>query len=348
MRRSYQGLLATVLTCLSLPALAEHTCPGNNDYLQRDLAKAMIRELVAEGGDQARIRQLLGSAQCQPSILESIARPAEKTHTWATYQKIFLQESRVQQAVEFAHQHANTLARAQQTYGVPDEIILAIIGVETRYGQHMGSYRVVDALATLGFDYPPRASFFRKQLKALFELEQQVHIDAETITGSYAGAMGYGQFIPTSYQAYAVDFDNDGVTDLVNNPVDAIGSVANYFHKHHWQPNLPVAARARVAGNGYQPLANKGYKPSFTLDQASKAGVTAISCKSDGITSEYCFDLAGDTRVALLDLEGIHGTEFWLATDNFYVITRYNHSRLYAMAVLQLSRDIAAALESPR
>lgn len=346
MRRSYQGILAAALTVTSLPVLAEHTCPENNDYLQRDQAKTMIGELVAEGGDEARIRQVLGSAECQPKILESIARPAEKTHTWATYQKIFLQESRVQKAVEFAREHADTLARAEQTYGVPREIILAIIGVETRYGQHMGTYRVVDALATLGFDYPPRASFFRKQLKALFELEQQAHIDANTITGSYAGAMGYGQFIPTSYQAYAVDFDNDGVTDLVNNPVDAIGSVANYFHEHRWQPDLPVAARARVEGNGYQPLAQKGYKPSFTLGQASKAGATAISCKGDGITSEYCFDLPEDTRTALLDLEGIHGTEFWLVTDNFYVITRYNHSRLYAMAVLQLSRDIAVALES--
>ncbi|MDF1639047.1 MULTISPECIES: lytic murein transglycosylase B [Alcanivorax] len=348
MRRSYQAILAAALTFTSLPALAEHTCPENNDYLQRDLAKAMIRELVAEGGDEARIRQVLGSAQCQPKILESIARPAEKTHTWATYQKIFLQESRVQKAVEFSLEHADTLARAEQTYGVPREIILAIIGVETRYGQHMGTYRVVDALATLGFDYPPRASFFRKQLKALFELEQKAHIDADAITGSYAGAMGYGQFIPTSYQAYAVDFDNDGITDLVNNPVDAIGSVANYFHEHRWQPGQPVAARARVEGNGYQPLTKKGYKPSFTLDRAGQAGVTAISCQGSGVTSEYCFDLPGDTRVALLDLEGLQGTEFWLATDNFYVITRYNHSRLYAMAVLQLSRDIAAALESPQ
>jgi len=218
LRRSYQAILATALLCTSLPSLAEHTCPQNNDYLQRDLAKTMIRELVAEGGDEARIRQVLGSAECQPKILESIARPAEKTHTWATYQKIFLQESRVQKAVEFYREHADTLARAEQTYGVPQEIILAIIGVETRYGQYMGSYRVVDALATLGFDYPPRASFFRKQLKALFELEQKAHIDANVITGSYAGAMGYGQFIPSSYQAYAVDFDGDGTVE--DDPAD--------------------------------------------------------------------------------------------------------------------------------
>ncbi len=347
MRRIHRGLIGSLLSVVALSAQAElkHTCAESSAYLERPAAKTMIAELVKQGADEQRIRSVLGSAECQPKILESIARPAEKTHTWATYQKIFLQESRVQKGVEFAHTHADTLTRAEQTYGVPREIILAIIGVETKYGQHMGSYRVVDALATLGFDYPPRGKFFSKQLKALFELEQQAHIDAETITGSYAGAMGFGQFIPTSYQAFAVDFDNDGVTDLVNNPVDAIGSVANYFSEHNWQPGLPVAARAQLAGSGYQPLAKKGYQPSFTLAKARAAGVTALSCKAP-ITSEFCFDLPDNTRVALLDLQGSDGAEFWLATDNFYTITRYNHSRLYAMAVLQLSRQLAAALEN--
>lgn len=348
MRRFHQGLIGTLFSLTALAVNAgelKHTCPESSDYLERDAAKTMIGELVKQGLDEQRIRTVLGGAQCQPKILESIARPAEKTHTWATYQKIFLQESRVQKGVEFAREHADTLTRAEQTYGVPREIILAIIGVETRYGQHMGTYRVVDALATLGFDYPPRGTFFAKQLKALFELEQQAHIDAETITGSYAGAMGYGQFIPTSYQAFAVDFDNDGVTDLVNNPVDAIGSVANYFSEHKWTPGLPVAARAQVKGAGYAPLAKKGEKPSFTLTGARAAGVTPLSCNAT-ITSEYCFDLPDNTQVALLDLHGTEGTEFWLATDNFYTITRYNHSRLYAMAVLQLSRQLADALEN--
>ena len=349
MRRLYPTIFAGLLGLSSLaqaekPAL-EHVCPPSSDYANRELAAPMIQALVKQGLDEARIRALLDSAECQPKILESIARPAEKTHTWATYQKIFLQESRVQKGVEFAHTHADALARAEKTYGVPPEIILAIIGVETRYGQHMGTYRVVDALATLGFDYPPRATFFRKQLQALFELEQRAHIDADSITGSYAGAMGFGQFIPTSYQAYAVDFDNDGVIDLVNNPVDAIGSVANYFSEHKWNPGQPVAARAHLSGNGYEALAKKGYKPSFTLAEARQAGVTPVSC--DGrFASEYCFDLPDTTRVALLDLQGTDGAEFWLATDNFYTITRYNHSRLYAMAVLQLSRQLAEALES--
>ncbi len=347
MRRIHQGIIGTLFSLSALTAQAEleHTCPENSAYLERPAAKTMIADLVKQGLDEQRIRTVLGSAECQPKILESIARPAEKTHTWATYQKIFLQESRVQKGVEFANTHAETLTRAEQTYGVPREIILAIIGVETRYGQHMGTYRVVDALATLGFDYPPRSTFFAKQLKALFELEQQAHIDADSITGSYAGAMGFGQFIPTSYQAFAVDFDNDGVTDLVNNPVDAIGSVANYFSEHKWTPGQPVAARAQLKGQGFKPLAKKGYKPGFTLAEASQAGVTPLSCDA-AITSEYCFDLPDNTRVALLDLQGTDGAEFWLATDNFYTITRYNHSRLYAMAVLQLSRQLAAALEN--
>ena len=177
-------------------------------------------------------------------------------------------------------------------------------------------------------------------------MERDAHIDASTITGSYAGAMGFPQFIPTSYQAYAVDFDGDDVIDLVNSPADAIGSVASYFAAHKWQPGLPVAARARVDGDGYAALVEKGYKPSFTLAQARKNGVVAVSCQDDSLGSDYCFDLPADTSVAMLDLIGEDGHEFWLVSDNFYVITRYNHSELYAMAVLQLSHRIADALEA--
>lgn len=342
LRKLYRGI-AGLLFLTSSPSLFANS-DSSVPYVERPEAKAMIASLVEEGLDEQHIRQLLNDAKRQESILEAIARPAEKTHTWATYQDIFLQKSRVDLGVAFAKEHAETLARAEAQYGVPPEIILAIIGVETRYGRNKGSYRVLDALATLGFDYPPRSTFFLKQLKALFQLEQSAQIDANTILGSYAGAMGYGQFIPTSYQAYAVDFDNDGKTDLVDNPVDAIGSVANYFHEHGWTPGLPVAARATVGNqSAYQPLAEKGYRPSFTLADAANAGVTPISCEAQ-LTSEYCFDLPADTQVALLDLNGKKGMEFWLATPNFYTITRYNHSRLYAMAVLQLSRQLADAL----
>ncbi|MCU5788433.1 MAG: lytic murein transglycosylase B [Alcanivorax sp.] len=344
------GLLFAVCAALAGPAPA---WAETANYAEHPEAKEVLKAVRENGLDEERVRQLLADAKRKDSILEAIARPAERTLTWAEYSRIFLQEDRVRQGVAFAEEHAEALDRAEREYRIPREIILAIIGVETRYGRHKGSYRVLDALTTLGFDYPPRGAFFRKQLVALFKMERDAHIDAGTITGSYAGAMGFPQFIPTSYEAYAVDFDGDGVIDLVNSPVDAIGSVANYFKQHRWQPGLPVAARARVDGDGYVKMAEAGYKPSFTLDQARKNGVVALSCGDDRLSSQYCFDtseqgLPGTQPVAVLDLTGEDGHEFWLATDNFYVITRYNHSELYAMAVLQLSHRIADALKDAR
>ena len=314
-------------------------------YATRPEARAMIQELEKKGLNGDHVRALLADAKRQDKILEAIARPAERTLDWAQYQKIFVQAGRVADGVDFAKTHLQVLKRAEAEYGVPASVILAILGVETRYGRHTGTYRALDALATLGFDYPPRGAFFRKQLAALFELEQQAHIDAATITGSYAGALGYPQFIPTSYQAYAVDFDGDGKIDLANSAADAIGSVANYFHRHGWQPGLPIAARAQATGAAYQKLTAKGYQPSFSLDEARKNGVVAVSCKNDRLTSEFCFDLPGDTLAAMLDLNGAEGHEFWLVTNNFYVITRYNHSDLYAMAVTQLSSHLALAMQ---
>lgn len=346
MKKGLSVVLRAALAGALLNGAALAEAGETSHYAEHPEAAALIETLDARGVDPDRVRRLLADAERQESILEAIARPAERSLTWAEYGRIFLQDSRVEQGLRFAREHADTLARAEQKYHVPREIILAIIGVETRYGRNKGSYRVLDALATLGFDYPPRAAFFRKQLMALFEMERQAHIDASTITGSYAGAIGFPQFIPTSYQAYAVDFDGDDVIDLVNSPADAIGSVASYFAAHRWRPGLPVAARARVEGDDYPALVKKGYKPSFTLAQARKNGVVAVSCEGDSLSSEYCFDLPADTPVAMLDLIGEEGHEFWLVSHNFYVITRYNHSELYAMAVLQLSHRIADALEA--
>lgn len=314
------------------------------DYSQHADGRAFIDEMAAEGLDRQRVTALLAGAQRKDSILEAIARPAEKTKTWGEYRRIFIQDSRVTQGQQFHAEHGDTLHRAAETYGVPENMILAILGVETRFGRHKGSYRVVDALATLGFDYPPRAKFFRGQLAELMRLEGQAHIDAETITGSYAGAMGFPQFIPSSYIHYAVDFDSDGVTDLVNNPVDAIGSVANYFAEHGWQPGKPVAARARIKGTLDRGLVHDRGKPGHTLGQMAKAGITPVSCEE----SDYCFPpMPADTPVALLELQGDKGTEYWLTTQNFYVITRYNHSNLYAMAAFQLSRLFDTETDAP-
>ena len=327
--------LLCALLFLSLPLVTQA------NYADREEARALIETLAKEGLDEARIRQLLAGAQRKESILEAIARPAERTKTWAEYRRIFIQDSRINQGIAFEKEMGDTLTRASQEYGVPEYMILAILGVETRYGRHKGSFRVVDALATLGFDYPPRADFFRRQLAELFRLEQVAHIDAGEITGSYAGAMGYPQFIPSSYIHYAVDFDGDGVTDLVNNPVDAIGSVANYFAEHGWKAGLPVAARARVSGSQWPALVQDKPKPEQTLASLGKAGVTPVPCDE----TSYCFPaLPPQTPVALLELEGDNGKEYWLTTENFYVITRYNHSNLYAMAAFQLGELLREAI----
>ena len=311
----------------------------STQYSAREDVKAMINELVEEGLDRKRLESLMAQAERKDKILEAIARPAEKTLTWAEYRKIFIQQSRIDQGKAFRLEHEDTLGRAEQVSGVDRDMILAILGIETRYGKHRGTYRVLDALATLGFDYPPRGKFFRGQLEELFRLESKAHIDAATITGSYAGAMGYPQFIPSSYINFAVDFDNDGVTDLVNNPVDAIGSVGNYFKEHKWTTGLPIAARARISGEQYKTLINDKGKPDMTIKQAAKAGITPLSCRE----SEHCFaKLDKNMPVALIQLEGDNGAEFWLVTDNFYTITRYNHSVLYAMAAYQLKRELEA------
>ena len=308
------------------------------DYANHPDAIRVADELAEEGLDRERVLSLLASAQKQEKILELIARPAEKTLTWADYRRLFVQPDRVEQGLAFWQQHQQVLDQVQAAHGVPAEMILAILGVETRYGRHKGNYRVIDALTTLGFDYPPRSTFFRGQLKELFRLEQKAGIDISEVTGSYAGAMGYPQFIPTSYIHYAIDQDQDGRIDLLGNPLDAMGSIANYFKVHGWQTGQPVAARARVSGDAWRKLVQPLGKPQTTLGAAKAAGAVSVPCTE----SRFCFsDLPDDTPIALIELEGEHGSEFWLTTNNFYVITRYNHSYLYAMAAHHLARELA-------
>ena len=323
-------------------------CSANasaDSYANHPEAIKVADELAAEGLDRERVLALLSSARRQDKILEHIARPAEKTLTWADYRRLFVQPDRVEQGLVFWQQHADVLNQVSADSGVPAEMILAILGVETRYGRHKGTWRVLDALTTLGFDYPPRATFFRGQLKELFRLEHKAGIDIHDLTGSYAGAMGYPQFIPTSYIHYAVDQDGDGRIDLLNNPADAIGSIANYFREHGWQPGLPVVARARVTGEAWQALVQPLDKPRTTLAEARRAGAVPVSCDE----SPFCFpDLPDDTAMALIELQGDQGSEFWLTTRNFYTITRYNHSYLYAMAAYHLSRDLSERQERRR
>jgi len=237
---SIKSCIALLVITFSLSAFSEiietkAESEIKGDYLQRPELEALIKKLEGNPNlSKERINKLFSTVKQQKSILEAIARPAERTKTWAEYRQIFVTNKRVSGGVEFWKKHKDTLNKAAQTYQIPPEIIVAIIGVETRYGQHAGNYRVIDDLSTLGFDYPPRSAFFYKELEQFLLLEEYAGINIETTKGSYAGAMGYGQFIPSSYRHYAVDFNQDGKIDLLNDTVDTIGSVANYFHKHGW------------------------------------------------------------------------------------------------------------------
>lgn len=301
------------------------------DYTDHADAKAFINEMVEEHQfSREDMQAWLNQAKKKQSILDAISRPAEKRLTWKEYRKIFVTSSRTTKGVAFWEQNQETLARAEKEFGVPAEVIVAIIGVETRYGQNKGSFRVVDALSTLGFDYPPRAKFFRKELKEFFLLAREQKQNPMDLIGSYAGAMGYGQFIPSSYRAYAIDYTNDTFADIWNNPTDAIGSVANYFKRHGWKKDQPVIVRARVKASYNTEILNDSLKPKHTVASLLEDGYTPVE------------SLPEQTANAIR-LQGEKGAEFWMGLHNYYVITRYNHSRLYAMAVWQLSQAIKQA-----
>ncbi len=293
----------------------------------RDFISAMVKKY---GFDRAKLTTLFGEAKKRDDILEAIARPAEKTKPWHEYRKIFLTPERIRGGVEFWRKHADILKRAAQKFQVDPAIVVAIIGVETRYGKHTGGYRVLDALSTLAFDYPPRSKFFTSELEEFLILAREEHIDPRSTKGSYAGAMGYGQFIPSSYRHYAIDFNQDGHRDLWNNIDDIIGSVANYFHQHGWKPGAPVASRV-----------TQGKVPASIISENSKPDRTAGELSALGLHTTP--PLPADQPVAVLELQQRQGPEYWLTSQNFYVITRYNRSPLYAMSVYQLGKAIRDA-----
>jgi len=308
------------------------SCAADN-YSTHPAAVTIIDELVKEEGfEKAALHKVFESAQRQEHILEAIARPAEKTKPWHEYRNIFLTPLREQQGLEFFAKHRETLERAEREMGVPAEIIVAIIGVETSYGRITGRYRVVDALSTLAFDYPRRSPFFTQELKHFLILAREQGMDPLTLKGSYAGAMGFGQFMPSSYRNYAIDFDDDGVIDIWKNPVDAIGSVANYFKRHGWRTggDVVVAASGNDAiDQDYLVQGRSGLKPMRTVAEFAKVGLTTEA------------PLTPETLATAMKFELAEGYEYWLGLHNFYVITRYNHSAMYAMSVYQLSQRLA-------
>ncbi|MFA7553709.1 MAG: lytic murein transglycosylase B [Spongiibacteraceae bacterium] len=318
-------MLSVGVLFLPQPALAEE------NYSDHAQAKAFVEKMVSEHNfDRGYVQQLMAEATRKQTILDAIARPAEKTKTWAEYRKIFVNELRISQGREFMQQYAEPLARAERDFGVPANIISAIIGVETRYGRHKGNYRVIDALTTLGFDYPPRSKFFSSELEQYLLLTREQGFNAAELKGSYAGAMGYGQFISSSYRHYAIDYDGDGIADIVNNPVDAIGSVANYFKSHGWLPGEVITVKARVSKGFDAKVANQNLKPTLTVAALQDKGYQPVT------------PVAAEQVATAMILEGESGEEYWLGLQNFYVITRYNHSALYAMAVYQFSEQLVA------
>lgn len=293
-----------------------------------------VQEMQSEHGFSTDyVLRLLADAERRQPILDAISRPAERVRPWHEYRAIFMTEQRLQQGLAFWDEYAEALERAEQEYGVEPEVIVAIIGVETFYGRHKGTHRVLDALTTLGFDYPPRADFFRRQLKAFLVLTREQQMDPTVLTGSYAGAMGYPQFIPSSYQVFAVDFDGDGKVDIWNNPVDAIGSVANYFKEHNWQHGEPVVVAAEIAGDDYAE--------GITLNNGLQARLTVAELRALGW--QPASTLPDEQRVMSFEFDAGDHRQHWIGLDNLYAITRYNHSVMYAMVVHQLAQQLREA-----
>lgn len=322
------GFVLLLTGCAS--ARGDLAKPVARGFAGQPPVREFIDQMAAKDGfDKAYLEALFAKAQPQPAVIAAMEHPAE-AKPWYIYRRIFLTDTRVREGVAFWRAHRAALERAQATYGVPPRIVTAIIGVETYYGRHMGSWPVFDSLATLAFDYPSRGAYFRRQLVQFLLLSRAEGFNPLAPKGSYAGAMGMGQFMPGSYRHYAVDFDGDAKRDLWNNPVDAIGSVAHYFAAHGWKPGGGVAVRARVKGDPYAHR-RPALKPALTAAQLHARHITPRGV------------LAGGGPYSVIRLDSTQGPEYWVGAHNFYVIMRYNPSPLYAMAVYQLSQEIERA-----
>lgn len=321
--------LVTALTGLSLSVVIAASACAKTDF-PADQVDQFVKRMEQHGFSAAETRQLIAQAEHKQAIIDAISRPAEGVLHWHKYRQIFLKPARIEAGAEFWKQHADTLHKAEQQFGVPAEYIVAIIGVETRFGRFTGKWRVIDALTTLGFNYPKRGKFFTSELEHYMLMTREQKLDPLALKGSYAGAMGLGQFISSSYRNFAIDFDGDEIADLWNID-DAIGSIANYFVEHRWQPNQPVAFPAVATKPIAEDQLSLHGKPAISWQQLQQQGIRLQQGK-----------IAATEPVALLEFKQENHSEYWVPLNNFYVITRYNHSKLYAMAVHQLAQAIKA------
>ena len=323
MRHFYLYITALFLALQAPLGLAE-------SYYAREDVQNFINHMIDEHGfERTHLKLLFKGVEQQKSVLKAISTPAERKKKWFEYRPIFLKQARADAGVVFWKENEAILDEAQEIYGVPPEIIVAIIGVETYYGRITGKHPVFDSLVTLGFGYPKRAEFFLSELEHYLLLCREEGFDPSKLHGSYAGAMGVGQFISSSYRRYAVDHNQDGKRDLWGSSEDIIGSVANYFKQHGWRKHHAVASSAQFKGDPSRIDGSNKLKPSFKYSQLNKQGFIAdkpIGMNED--VSLFVLDTSKNTQ------------EYWIGQHNFYVITRYNHSHMYAMAVYQLSQEI--------
>jgi membrane-bound lytic murein transglycosylase B len=322
------GAIRGILVSVSL-ACAFAAAPQSVNMSAR---AAFIDKMVAQHGfDRAELTALLDEAVIDKTILDAMARPAERVIPWFEYRTIFLTEERIAAGVRFWSEHAETIAQISNRYGVAPEMIVAIVGIETYFGTRMGRYRVLDALSTLAFAYPPRSSFFTSELESFLLLARENEVDVRAALGSYAGAMGAGQFIPSSYRAYAVDADLDGKRDLWTNWNDVLASVANYFAKHGWRSGEPVIERAVRSESFAGPEPRNALDLDGTVGSVTELGyVFTTTLPASAPAAPYSFEAQGG------------GSEYWVGYHNFHVVTRYNRSTKYALAAHQLSQAIRA------
>lgn len=337
----YWWVAGCVVLALSAPAEAKRkkvaVDPGPPIATLTESGEFVEEMVLRHQFAREELLQLFQEARLKQSILNAIARPAE-AKPWHEYRGLFVEPRRIAAGVHFYREQQQALQRAQAAYGVPAEMIAAIIGVETFYGRSTGNYRVIDALATLAFAYPKRAPFFRTQLEHYLLLAREQDFSPLEHKGSYAGAMGMPQFMPSSYREYAVDFDGDGRRDLWRNVEDVVGSVAYYFKRKGWQPGAPVVVRALAGQGDGVLLANKGWGYRLPLKQWAALGVTSEPTPNAGEEAE----------AMLIVLDGETGPAYWLAFENFYVITRYNNSFHYAMAAHEFAQQLLEARSTMR
>lgn len=325
----------TALLIAALPILAVGDIKTVFVDLEEENVVAFVNDMVEEHRfDRDALRKVLARAEIKAEIIKKISTPAERTLTWGEYRKIFITPERINAGVVFWQEHKDMLERIAFETGVPIEVLVGIIGVETFFGRLTGNDRVIDALATLAFAYPPRSKFFRNELVQFLILAREEEVDPMLLTGSYAGAMGRPQFMPSSFRAYAVDATGDGKRDIWNDWADAAGSIANYFLAHGWKSGEEVTSQA-VLGNswrGRKPKPGNTLKPADTITSLSKKGVL------------FATDLSADSRGQLLTYENAEGMEHWVGFHNFFVITKYNRSVMYALAVHQLGQKISSRI----